>query len=133
MLCFPIAGRLVGAVCAMTGILVIAMPIPIIVNNFTRQYQRLKPVSKYWSEFELREKREEVRARKRIILGLFGVNDLCEEDLLTTRTRKSSTSLNKLEILDENVNNIEAEVENEISCAIEKKQDHEEVDSETNL
>ncbi|XP_066924729.1 potassium voltage-gated channel subfamily A member 1-like isoform X3 [Clytia hemisphaerica] len=47
-----IPGRLVGAVCAMTGILVIAMPIPIIVNNFTRQYQRLKPASKYWEDFQ---------------------------------------------------------------------------------
>lgn len=39
----------------MTGILVIAMPIPIIVNNFARHYQRLKPVSKYWAEFQKRE------------------------------------------------------------------------------
>ncbi|XP_002154201.3 potassium voltage-gated channel subfamily A member 1 isoform X1 [Hydra vulgaris] len=44
-------GKLVGAVCAMTGILVIAMPIPIIVNNFTQQYQVLRPGSKYWDVF----------------------------------------------------------------------------------
>ena len=36
----------------MLGILVIAMPIPIIVNSFTRQYQRLKPASKYWDDFQ---------------------------------------------------------------------------------
>ncbi|XP_004205685.1 potassium voltage-gated channel subfamily A member 10 isoform X1 [Hydra vulgaris] len=45
-------GKLVGAVCAMTGILVIAMPIPIIVNNFTQQYQVLRPGSKYWDVFQ---------------------------------------------------------------------------------
>ena len=28
------------------------MPIPIIVNSFTRQYQRLKPASKYWDDFQ---------------------------------------------------------------------------------
>ena len=36
----------------MCGILVIAMPIPIIVNNFTKHYSRLRPVSKYWSKIE---------------------------------------------------------------------------------
>ena len=41
-------GKIVGGVCAMMGILVIAMPIPIIVNSFTRQYQSSKPASKYW-------------------------------------------------------------------------------------
>eukprot|EP00794_Sanderia_malayensis_P005694 gene5694-6395_t len=52
-----VVGRLVGAACAMCGILVIAMPIPIIVNNFTRQYSRLEPVSKFWKR--VREEEEE--------------------------------------------------------------------------
>ena len=57
----------------MTGILVIAMPIPIIVNNFTRHYQRLKPVSKYWEEFQDREKfAPKVR---RPTIGLFKLSD----------------------------------------------------------
>ncbi|XP_065649923.1 potassium voltage-gated channel subfamily A member 2 isoform X2 [Hydra vulgaris] len=41
-------GKLVGAFCAITSILVVAIPVPIIVNNFTQNYQFLKPVSKYW-------------------------------------------------------------------------------------
>ncbi|XP_057306017.1 shaker-related potassium channel tsha2-like isoform X1 [Hydractinia symbiolongicarpus] len=73
------AGRLIGAVCAMTGILVIAMPIPIIVNNFTRQYQRLKPVSRFWLEFQEREKQQPARKQ---VLGLFNLCDLNENDLL---------------------------------------------------
>jgi hypothetical protein len=32
-------GRLVGAACAVSGLLVIALPIPIFVNNFTIQYE----------------------------------------------------------------------------------------------
>jgi len=67
------AGRMVGAICAMTGILVIAMPIPIIVNNFTRHYQRLKPVSKYWSEFQEREKSASVA---KPVLGLYKLQQL---------------------------------------------------------
>ena len=32
-------GRLVGAACAVSGLLVIALPVPIFVNNFTIQYE----------------------------------------------------------------------------------------------
>ncbi|XP_065071060.1 potassium voltage-gated channel subfamily A member 2-like [Rhopilema esculentum] len=60
-------GRLVGAVCAMCGILVIAMPIPIIVNNFTRQYLRLEPVSKYWVQIKAEE---QLQGRKKLFSGI---------------------------------------------------------------
>lgn len=57
----------------MTGILVISMPIPIIVNNFTRHYQRLKPISKFFEEFQLRDK---LKVHEERVPGLYSLNDL---------------------------------------------------------
>lgn len=68
-----------GAICAMTGILVIAMPIPIIVNNFTRQYQRLKPASKYWEEFQEKTQPNHNNTKQNdVIVGLYDLVDLNE-------------------------------------------------------
>ena len=33
-------GKVIGAICALTGVLTIALPVPIIVSNFTYFYQR---------------------------------------------------------------------------------------------
>ena len=80
---FALAGRLVGAVCAMTGILVIAMPIPIIVNNFTRQYQRLKPVSKFWEESQLRKQSGTKDENSDVCIGLYNAVDLNRNEATT--------------------------------------------------
>ena len=51
------------------------MPIPIIVNNFTRHYQRLKPISKYFEEFQLRD---QLKVHEERVPGLYSLVDLDE-------------------------------------------------------
>ena len=36
--CFSIGGKLVGSFCVLVGVLAIAFPVPVIVNNFTYYY-----------------------------------------------------------------------------------------------
>jgi len=47
-----IAGKFVGGVCSLSGVLVIALPVPVIVSNFARIYQQSAPRETQGSEGE---------------------------------------------------------------------------------
>lgn len=49
-----IPGKLVGSVCSLSGVLVIALPVPVIVSNFSRIYLQSQKA----------EKRREHKVRK---------------------------------------------------------------------
>ena len=52
-----LGGRVIGGLCAITGILIIALPVPIFVNNFTTLYDRYVSRKKVVKEEKERERR----------------------------------------------------------------------------
>ena len=40
-------GKLIGGVCSLPGVLVIALPVPVIVSNFSRIYHQNQRADKY--------------------------------------------------------------------------------------
>ena len=57
-----IIGKVVGGVCSLSGVLVIALPVPVIVSNFSRIYHQSQRTDK--------RKAQKVLARTAVIIFL---------------------------------------------------------------
>nr|AAB39750.1 potassium channel alpha subunit [Polyorchis penicillatus] len=60
-----IPGKLVGSICSLSGVLVIALPVPVIVSNFSRIYLQNQRADKRRANQKLRNKCEEKEEKKK--------------------------------------------------------------------
>lgn len=58
-----IMGKIVGGVCSLSGVLVIALPVPVIVSNFSRIYHQSQRADKRKAQ-----RVGKLRRRKRILI-----------------------------------------------------------------
>jgi uncharacterized protein (UPF0254 family) len=56
-----IAGKIFGSICSLSGVLVIALPVPVIVSNFARIYHQNQRADKMRAQ-QVREREREREA-----------------------------------------------------------------------
>ncbi|VUZ53353.1 unnamed protein product [Hymenolepis diminuta] len=85
-------GKIFGGICSLSGVLVIALPVPVIVSNFARIYQQSQQADKKISQQALKAARFKIIAREQKSTFLMGKrlaelhmnameaeNDFCEQ------------------------------------------------------
>ena len=66
------AGKFIGACTAISGVLVIALPIPIVVNNFAAFYNGTKKKARQIARRDAKERwlKEEAEERRRFLISI---------------------------------------------------------------
>ncbi|KAH9285155.1 Potassium voltage-gated channel protein Shal [Echinococcus granulosus] len=67
-----VMGKIFGGICSLSGVLVIALPVPVIVSNFARIYQQSQQADKEISQQALRSARFKVLAQEQHSAFLMG-------------------------------------------------------------
>src|SRR6218665_1779986 len=68
-----IAGKIVGGVCSLSGVLVIALPVPVIVSNFSRIYHQNQRADKRKAQ-KVTDSRETLEPISNVLSLSFGTN-----------------------------------------------------------
>ena len=67
-------GKLIGGVCSLSGVLVIALPVPVIVSNFSRIYHQNQRADKRKAQKVSLSNNKDLSIRIRIVLLMSGVS-----------------------------------------------------------
>ena len=86
-------GKLVGSACAVSGVLVMALPIPIVVDNFGKYYAEQKKLEQRENKVEAMEKAAKLERKQYIVTKEGVVDTLVKKSVGTREINVSSSSL----------------------------------------